>query len=73
MTGFFIFTFSFFRTAVNKFISLYLEMVRVLNTITATYITAKQIQVFMQASLEKTNVNSVISASNSFATSMDIN
>ena len=41
MTGFFIFTFSFFRTAVNKLINLYLEMVKVLNTITAKYITAK--------------------------------
>ena len=39
--GFFIFTFSFFLTAVNRLISLYLEMVNVLNKITAKYITAK--------------------------------
>lgn len=38
---FFIFTFSFFLTAVNRLISLYLEMVNVLNKITAKYITAK--------------------------------
>ena len=73
MNGFFIFIFSFFLTAVNKLINLYLDIVNVLNMITATYITAKYIQVFIQASFEKTNVNSLISASNNFATNIDIN
>src|SRR5699024_1707498 len=71
--GFFTFTFSFFLTAVNKLISLYLDIVNVLNIITARYITAKYIQVLIQASFENTNVNSLISASNSFATNIDIN
>ncbi len=38
---------------VNKLISLYLEIVIVLKTITAKYIIAKQIQVLIQASCEK--------------------
>ena len=50
ITGFFIFTFSFFFVAFKRLISLYLEIFIVLNTITAKYITAKYIQVFMHAS-----------------------
>ena len=53
--GFFIFTFSFFLLAFNKLISLYFDTVNVLKNITATYITAKYIQVFIQASFENTN------------------
>ena len=71
--GFFIFTSSFFLVAVSKFINLYLDTVIVLNTITATYITAKYIHVFIHASFENTNVKLLISASNSFPTSIDMN
>ena len=71
--GFFIFTFSFFLPAVKRFINLYLEIVNVLNIITAIYITAKYMHVLIQASFENTKVNSSISASNNLATNIDIN
>ena len=71
--GFFILIFSFFFVAVNKLINLYLEMVNVLKIITAKYIMAKYTQVFIQLFIENTNVYSVISASNNFATNIDIN
>ena len=45
----------------------------VLKNITARYITAKYIQVFIHAPFENTNSNFVIFASNNFATNTDIN
>ena len=71
--GFFIFIFSLFLDAVNKFISLYLEIVKALKINTAKYIIAKYKQVLMQAFFENTNSNLVISAWNNFATKIDIN
>lgn len=71
--GLFIFILSFFFVAFNRFISLYFDTVIVLKNITAIYITAKYMQVFMQAACENANLNSLISASNIFATSTDIN
>ena len=68
-----IFICSFFLEAFNKFINLYLEIVNVLNIITAMYITAKYMHVFIQASFENTNSNFVIFASNNFATNTDMN
>ena len=44
-----------------------------LKNITARYITAKYIQVFIHAPFENTNSNFVIFASNNFATNTDIN
>ena len=68
-----IFICSFFLEAFNKFINLYLEIVNVLNIITAMYITAKYMHVFIQASFENTNSNLLISAANNFPTKTDIN
>ena len=70
--GFFIFIFSFFLDAVNKLISLYLEIVKALNINTAKYIIAKYKHVLMQAFFENTNSNLVMSAWNNFATKIDI-
>ena len=71
--GFLSFISSFFFAAVSKFISLYLEIVIVLNIITATYIIAKYIHVFIQASFENINSNLLKSDANSFATNIDMN
>lgn len=73
ITGFLIFICSFFLIAVNKFINLYRDIVKVLNNITNTYITAKYTQVFIQASFENTNSKLLKSAWNNFPTNIDIN
>ena len=72
ITGFLNTTLSFFFPAFNKSINLYLAAEKRFNIITSKYIIAKYIIVFTKASSENTNLNPVISASNIFATNIDI-
>ena len=55
ITGFLIFIFSFFLDAFNKSISLYLDIITVLNIMTSKNIIPKYKIVFKTASIEKAN------------------
>src|SRR5699024_83888 len=66
-------TFSFLRFADNKSINLKRFNVIKLKVVTITYIKLKLITDHIKASLEKTKLNLVISASNNFATKTETN